>query len=255
MKLVNFKLALLKINFLIFNLFGFFCGIAGAFVGALTGLVLPLNDEKVRDSLIGFTSGLMLGLICFGLIPEAVSISNLLVCILVLIASYFMIGILEKALTMRYLLSQNRYLKSGILILVALSLHNFPEGLAIGSSFAVEKSFGILVGIMIIIHDIPEGFVLSLPLKIAKQSKNKILKYAILSGVPTGIGCLTGSMISYINKCVVAGCLTCAAGAMLYVVMNELIPEYSRKENIKMATISNIMGIIIALLLLEWLEL
>lgn len=255
MKIFDFEVTLLEINFLVFNLFAFFCGIAGAFVGALAGLVFPLNDEKMKDSLIGFTSGLMLGLICFGLIPEAVSISNLLACILVLIASYFMIGILEKALTMRYLLSQNKYLKSGILILVALSLHNFPEGLAIGSSFAVEKRFGILVGIMIIIHDIPEGFALSLPLKMAKQSKNKILRYAILSGVPTGIGCLVGSVISYINKYVVAGCLACAAGAMLYVVMNELIPEYSRKENIKMATISNMIGIIIALLLLEWLEL
>lgn len=74
---------------------------------------------------------------------------------------------------MKFSISQDRYLKSGILILVALSLHNFPEGLAIGSSFSVEKSFGILVGIMIIVHDIPEGFALSLPLKMAKQSKIK----------------------------------------------------------------------------------
>ncbi|WP_207178267.1 ZIP family metal transporter [Anaerocellum diazotrophicum] len=255
MKLFNFKVTLFEINFLVFNLFAFFCGIAGSFVGALAGLVLPLNGEKMKDSLIGFTSGLMLGLICFGLIPEAVSISNLLTCILVLIASYFMIGILERALTVKFSFSQNKYLKSGILILVALSLHNFPEGLAIGSSFSVEKKFGILVGIMVIIHDIPEGFALSLPFKIAKQDKKKILRYAILSGIPTGVGCLVGSGVSYINKYIVAGCLACAAGAMLYVVMNELIPEYSRKENLKMATISNMMGIIVALLLLEWLEL
>lgn len=76
-----------------------------------------------------------------------------------------------------------------------------------------------------------------------------------MSGVPTGIGCLVGSVISYINKYVVASCLACAAGAMLYVVMNELIPEYSRKENLKVATMSSVIGIIVALLLLEWLEL
>jgi ZIP family zinc transporter len=67
MKFVKFEATLLNIDFLFFNLFAFFCGIAGAFVGALLGLVLHLNDEKFKDSLIGFTSGLMLGLICFGL--------------------------------------------------------------------------------------------------------------------------------------------------------------------------------------------
>lgn len=74
-------------------------------------------------------------------------------------------------------------------------------------------------------------------------------------GVLIGIGCLVGSVISYINKYVVVGCFVCAVGVMLYVVMNEFILEYSWKENIKMVIILNMIGIIIVLLFLEWLEL
>lgn len=168
MKLVNFEVVLLKIDFLFFNFFVFFCGIVGVFVGVLVGLVLFLNDEKMKDFLIGFILGFMFGLICFGFIFEVVSILNLFLCILVLIVLYFLIGILERVLIMKYLFLQNRYFKSGIFILVVFFFYNFFEGLVIGSSFVVEKSFGILVGIMIIIYDILEGFVFLLFLKMVK---------------------------------------------------------------------------------------
>lgn len=103
MKLVNFEVVLLKIDFLFFNFFVFFCGIVGVFVGVLVGLVLFLNDEKMKDFLIGFILGFMFGLICFGFIFEVVSILNLFLCILVLIVLYFLIGILERVLIMKYL--------------------------------------------------------------------------------------------------------------------------------------------------------
>ncbi|AZT90734.1 ZIP family metal transporter [Caldicellulosiruptor changbaiensis] len=242
-------------SFITFNLFAFLCGILGACIGAAFTLFLPLKNEKVIDILIGFTSGLMLGLISFGLIPEAISLSSLLPCIAVLIISYIAIGVIERYLNTNSILAKNRYIKSGFLISIGIALHNFPEGLAIGSSFTFNHRFGILVGIMIIIHDIPEGFALAIPFKIAKRRNIDILKIAFLSGIPTGVGCLIGSLLSSITKLLMAGCLMAAAGAMLYVVMSEMIPEYSRKEDFKICAISNMIGIVFALLLLEWLEL
>jgi len=242
-------------NFLTFNLFAFLCGILGACVGAAFTLFLSFKNEKVIDILIGFTSGLMLGLISFGLIPEAITLWSLLPCIVILIISYMVIGTIEKYLDTNSIIAKNRYIKSGFLISLGIALHNFPEGLAIGSSFAFNNRFGILVGIMIIIHDIPEGFALAVPFKIAKKKNIDILKIAFLSGIPTGVGCLIGSLLSSIIKLLMAGCLTAAAGAMLYVVMSEMIPEYSRKENFKLSAISNMVGIVFALILLEWLEL
>lgn len=242
-------------NFTTFNLFAFFCGIVGACIGAAFTLSLPLKKEKVIDILTGFTSGLMLGLISFGLIPEALAFSSLLPCIAILITSYIAIGIIERYLDASSILVKNRHIKSGFLISIGIALHNFPEGLAIGSSFTYNHRFGILVGIMIIIHDIPEGFALAIPFKIAKRRNIDILKIAFLSGIPTGVGCLIGSLLSSITKLLMAGCLMAAAGAMLYVVMSEMIPEYSRKEDFKICAISNMIGIVFALLLLEWLEL
>ncbi|WAM30960.1 ZIP family metal transporter [Caldicellulosiruptor naganoensis] len=242
-------------DFVTFNLFAFFCGIVGACIGAAFTLFFSFKNEKAIDTLIGFTSGLMLGIISFGLIPEALSLSILLACIAILITSYITIGIIERYLNTNSILAKNKYVKSGVLISIEIAFHNFPEGLAIGSSFIYNHRFGILVGIMIIIHDIPEGFALAIPFKIAKRRNIDILKIAFLSGIPTGIGCLIGSLLSSITKLLMAGCLMAAAGAMLYFVMSEMIPEYSRKENFKLSAISNMIGIVFSLILLEWLEL
>lgn len=242
-------------NFIVFNLFTFFCGIAGACIGAAFVLFLPIENEKITDILIGFTSGLMLGLISFGLIPEALSFSSLLTCVAILLLSYIATGAIERYLGTNPILAKNKYLKSGFLVSIGIALHNFPEGLAVGSSFTYNYKLGILVGIMIIVHDIPEGFALAIPFKIARKKPIDVLKIAFLSGIPTGFGCLVGSLLSSITKFLMAACLMAAAGAMLYVVMSEMIPEYSRKESFKICAVSNVIGIIFALLLLEWLEL
>lgn len=240
-------------EFIIFNLFAFGCGILGSCCGAIFAVFLPYENKKMVQALLGATAGLMLGLISFGLIPEAIELSNLPFCILILILSCILIAQIEKIIDVYANLDKSSYIKSGLLISIGIALHNFPEGLAIGSSFVYDKKFGLVVGLMILIHDVPEGFALAVPFKIAKRNRMKILSYAFLAGVPTGIGCIIGSLIGSLNNFLLSGCIAFAAGAMLYVVMSEIIPEYSKKEDFKISAIASICGIIFSLILLEWL--
>ena len=144
--------------------------------------------------------------------------------------------------------STNSLLKTGIIVSIGLALHNFPEGLAIGSGFGASIKLGYSLALAILLHDIPEGVSMAVPMKNGGMKISKVIFYVILSGITTGIGAFFGALVGTISQEIIAICLSFAAGAMLYIVSGELIPESNKLYKGRIASIGNILGFILGIL-------
>lgn len=192
----------------------------------------------------------MLAIICFDLIPESLEVSNIIICLLGIIIGLLIMFTCDNEIKRKYGLKNNKnsILKMGIIIGIGLAIHNFPEGLAIGSGFEVSPSLGVALALAIAIHDIPEGISMALPMKTGGISTSKVIFYTFLSGVTTGIGAGIGKLIGEISPDLIGISLGFAAGAMLYIVSIELIPESKKIYNGRFASLGNIVGIIIGMI-------
>lgn len=235
------------------SLLGLFFGTIGTTLGGLIGIFSKRNSNKFLSFVLAFASGLMLAVICFDLIPHSMEISSIyttmLGIVLGIIIMIFCDNIVQKKFNTKSVSNRNAsLLKTGIVVSIGLALHNIPEGLAIGSGFDASTTLGFSLAIAICLHDIPEGISMAIPMKNGGMKPWKVMIYVILSGIATGIGALIGAIIGNISEQVIAICLAFAAGAMLYIVSGELIPESNKLYQGKMTAIGNMFGFIIGLL-------
>lgn len=235
------------------SLLGLFFGTIGTTLGGLIGIFSKRNSNKFLSFVLAFASGLMLAVICFDLIPHSMEISSIYTTImgivLGIIIMIFCDNIVQKKFNTKSVSNRNAgLLKTGIIVSIGLALHNIPEGLAIGSGFDASTTLGFSLAIAICLHDIPEGISMAIPMKNGGMKPWKVMIYVILSGIATGIGALIGAIIGNISEQVIAICLAFAAGAMLYIVSGELIPESNKLYQGKMTAIGNMFGFIIGLL-------
>ena len=114
---------------------------------------------------------------------------------------------------------------SGWIMVIAVSLHNLPEGFAVGAGLQTGSSVGIPLSIAILLHDIPEGMAMAIPLRMGKIKPGKVFLITILSGLPMGIGAFLGAAFGSISNFYSGICIGLAAGAMLYVRLGEIINE------------------------------
>lgn len=144
------------------TILGLFFGTFGTTLGGIIGLVIKKSSNKFLSFILSFASGLMMAVICFDLIPEALGISNIFNIILGIlvgiIAMIFCDLLVEKKFSnKRFEGEKNILLKTGIIVSIGLAIHNFPEGLAIGSGFEASLKLGLSLALAICLHDIPEG--------------------------------------------------------------------------------------------------
>lgn len=145
------------------TLLGLFFGTFGTTLGGIIGVVIKKHSNKFLSFILSFASGLMMAVICFDLIPEALEITgivNVIIGITIgIIAMIFCDLLVEKKFNTNQQFKQNNnsLLKTGIIVSIGLAIHNFPEGLAIGSGFEASIKLGLSLAIAICLHDIPEG--------------------------------------------------------------------------------------------------
>lgn len=196
----------------------------------------------------------MISIVCFDLIPEALEISGISLILLGIIFGVICMitcdVLVQKKFTNKEnkVKSTNSLLKTGIIVSIGLALHNFPEGLAIGSGFGASLKLGYSLALAILLHDIPEGVSMAVPMKNGGMKISKVIFYVILSGVTTGIGAFFGALVGTISQEIIAICLSFAAGAMLYIVSGELIPESNKLYRGRIASIGNILGFVLGIL-------
>ncbi len=233
------------------SLLGLFFGTFGTTLGGIIGCTFNNVSNKFLSFILSFASGLMMSVICFDLIPEAIQLSNILISAIgILFGIFAMIYcdlLVQKKFRVDKKISSNSLLKTGIIVSIGLAIHNFPEGLAIGSGFDVSAGLGIGLAIAICLHDIPEGISMAVPMKNGGMKIWKVLLYVILSGVTTGVGALVGAIIGNISQTIIAMSLGFAAGAMLYIVSGELIPESNRLYKGRISTLGNMIGFLIGI--------
>jgi len=237
------------------TLLGLFFGTFGTTLGGVLGIIIKKDSNKFLSFILSFASGLMMAIICFDLIPEALGLCNISNMVLGIGFGIIVMIVCDILVKKRFgenekehQIKRESLLKTGIIVSIGLAIHNFPEGLAIGSGFEASAKLGIGLALAICLHDIPEGISMAVPLKRGGMKSLKILFYVICSGITTGIGAFFGVIVGSIGAQIIAICLSFAAGAMLYIVSGELIPESNKLYKGRMTSIGNMIGFIIGIL-------
>ncbi|KPU27407.1 zinc permease [Caloranaerobacter sp. TR13] len=235
------------------TIIGSLVGITGTGLGGLTALSIVKSNNKFLSSLLGFTSGLMLAVVTFDLLPEAFSIGGLFTEIIGILLGILTVILIEDFIPVFYKTyhktSKSNFLKTGIILGVGIAIHNLPEGLAIGSSFMFTTQMGFNIALVIALHNIPEGIAMATPLRISGMSKIKVLLLTLLSGVPTGVGAFIGAVLGNISDFFISLCLAFAGGTMLYITCGELIPNAKKLYSGRASTIGLTIGFIIGIVI------
>ncbi|KAF6615796.1 ZIP family metal transporter [Paenibacillus sp. EKM102P] len=227
-------------------------------LGAVPILFMRNITHRLRDVLLAYAAGIMTSASVYNLIPEAIQHSNwfvltagiLLGCLVLLVMEmYIPHADLEDPDSKTFQLESKSFL-----IIAAITLHNLPEGLSVGVSYASEtQNLGNLIAFSIGLQNAPEGFIVALFLVNQNIGRFKALCIATLTGAVEIITSLIGFYLSsWVNGLVPYG-LAFAAGAMMFIVYKELIPESHGDGNQRIATFSFILGLITMIGLTEWL--
>jgi ZIP family zinc transporter len=140
-------------------------------------------------------------------------------------------------------------LRSGTLLAIGITIHNLPEGIAVGAGYMHTPQFGMLIALAILLHNIPEGIATALPLCEAGMRRWDAFRIAFLSGLPEPIGALAAALFLQSFAFLIPGSLAFAGGVMMFITLDELIPtarEYGHQHS---CAIGIILGSIFVFLL------
>lgn len=230
--------------------------VGGTGLGGLLGVLLRRASKRGTTALLSFTGGIMLAVVCFDLVGGAeIPAAPLLVCAGIL-GGYAAVGLLD-ALTERLTAARgNRLLRSGALLAAAMALHNFPEGVVIGAGYAanpgslVTAGPGFLLAVLIGVHDVPEGMAVAAPLAAGGMGRVRAVLVTAATGLPTVAGALLGWGLGGVGPLALSLALSFASGAMLYMVLEELLPAGTRLHPEGGGALPALAGLLAGLLLI-----
>lgn len=208
------------------------------------------DKDKVIISSLGFASGVMIATSFFDLIPESynylISTYNAIPSILFIVI-FFVIGILLSSYINKNINTINNNLyKVGITSMLAIIIHNLPEGIITFLTASVNKSLGFSLFIAITLHNIPEGISIAVPIYYSTKSKIKAFLYVLIAALSEPLGAIIAYLFlkNLIDNFLLGILLSLIAGIMSNISLYELLPEsfsYNRK---KLSIISTIIGLI-----------
>ena len=263
-------------------------GVVGTGLGGLIGALLQKDSNRVVSLLLSFAAGVMLSVVCFDLVVEAIETN---------VGIYVVIGAIALGVAVIYILNRiidrktnpevahidEKHSKTaddldelihsdhlehhranndgkfslfvaGVVMACAIALHNVPEGMTIGAAYASNNGAlggaAIVLAILIGLHNIPEGMAVSVPLIAGGMPKWKAVLITASSGIPTIIGALLGYILGEIGPVGLALSLGFASGAMLYVVFGEILPQAILMYHSKLPAFSAIAGMLVGLLII-----
>lgn len=216
-------------------------------VGAIPVLFVKRAPEWLMDALLGFAAGVMLAATAFSLLMPALELGGILATTTGLVAGALFLALLDRFIPHMHFISGPEGPKSNLrrvwLLVLAITIHNFPEGLSVGIGFGTgDIGAGTVLAVAIGLQNMPEGLAVAMPLAREGYSRGRALWYATLTGLVEPIGGLIGVSIVSIASPILPYGLAFAAGAMLYVVFDEMIPESHRRGHEKAATLGGIIG-------------
>ena len=263
-------------------------GVAGTGLGGLIGALLQKDSNRTVSLLLSFAGGVMLSVVCFDLITESIETGVGVLTVIAAIAIgvlviYLLNDIIDNHANREVphvdenhpkthddldeLIHSDHYKQhkankdnklslfvAGLVMASAIALHNLPEGMTIGASYAsndaVMGSSALVLAVLIGLHNIPEGMAVSVPLISGGMSKPRAVLLTALSGAPTILGALMGFAIGEIGPLGLALSLGFASGAMLYVVFGEILPQAIIMYRSKLPAFSAILGMLAGLFII-----
>jgi ZIP family zinc transporter len=227
-------------------------------------------NRKLVEAMLGFAAGVMIAASFWSLLAPAIQMSEemgilpwmpAVVGFLLGGAFLWLIDKLLPHLHQGLPIEQSEGIKTqwqrGVLLVLAITLHNIPEGLAVGVAFgavaaglpAADLAGAVALAIGIGIQNFPEGLAVSMPLRSEGLSRLKAFMYGQLSGIVEPIAGVLGAAAVLIMRPILPYALSFAAGAMIYVVVEELIPESQSGQSTDIATLGAMIGFAVMMLL------
>ena len=263
-------------------------GVAGTGLGGLVGALLQKDSNRTVSLLLSFAGGVMLSVVCFDLVTEAIETQMGTLTAVGSIAfgvavTYFLNYLIDKKTNPEVPHIDENHPKTaddldelihfdhweqhradednklglfvaGIVMACAIALHNVPEGMTIGASYASDDGVmggaALVLAVLIGLHNIPEGMAVSVPLISGGMPKWKAVLITASSGIPTILGALLGYLLGEIGPLGLTMSLGFASGAMLYVVFGEILPQSILMYHSKLPAFSTIVGILVGMLII-----
>ena len=268
-------------------------GMGGTGMGGLVSCLFRKDSSKTVSLLLSFAAGVMTSVVCFDLLAEALhsdgTSSKVGLVVAGVLAGYIVIAILNawidrntdhevahidenhprtadslEELTHANHLQEHRegrqprsgLFLAGLVMAAAIALHNVPEGMVVGASFArsakemLLNRGGLTMAIVIGLHNIPEGMAVAVPLISGGMPKWRSVIVTALTGFPTILGALLGFAVGAMGPTALAVSLSFASGAMLYVVFGELLPESILMWRSKLPATATIIGMLTGLVII-----
>jgi len=260
-------------------------GVIGTGLGGVIGSLFNKNSNRVVSLLLSFAGGVMTAIVCFELMDSALNpiegeaSTPWYIVVIFTILGYLIVWGLNELIDKKLKkeiphtsenhpdvhddldemihadhLSHHKkegtnLFVAGLVMALVIALHNLPEGLVIGASFAIDSSSlcgsGMIIAVVIGLHNIPEGMAVSVPLMAGGTKRWKAILASAASGAPTIIGAIVGYYVGISSTVSLSICLALASGAMLYVVFAELLPESIMMWKSKLPALLVFVGLLI----------
>ncbi|MBR2024678.1 MAG: ZIP family metal transporter [Clostridia bacterium] len=230
-------------------------GVGGATVlGALIGFIFKKVSHKFTDIILAFGAGVMLSASILGLILPSIEYGGkfgVLITVIGIFLGALCIDVIEKIVPHLDTINNkdNENIKKIMLFVIAIAIHNLPEGIAAGIGFGTgDISSAIMIAAGIALQNIPEGMVIIGPMLSVGISPKKTFFYAMLTGLIEVVGTFIGYFAVNISNAILPFALSFAGGTMLYVISDEMIPETHSHGNERGASYALLIGFSIMLL-------
>lgn len=235
-------------------------GVGGAtIIGVLLGFLFQKIPHKFNDAILGFAAGIMLAAAILGLILPSLESGNVWITAIGILIGAVFLNLTDKLTPHLHHLTgvdqeahsdAQRSLNKVMLFVMAIAIHNLPEGIAAGVGFGSDNiGNAITVAVGIALQNIPEGMIIVSPLIMAGVSKRRTFLIAAFTGLIEIIGTLIGFTAVTVATAILPFALAFAGGTMIYVVSDEMIPETHSHGYERMATYSLIFGFITMLVM------
>lgn len=238
-------------------------GVGGATViGAVIGFAFKKISHKFSDMVLAFAAGVMLCAATFGLVMPSLEYGgehSVFVTIIGVFCGAFILNVLDKAVPHLHRISgvdieahgeKNEQLSKILLFVMAIAIHNLPEGIAAGVGFGTGNTAEALtIAGGIALQNIPEGMVIIAPMLAAGMSKGRTFAAAALTGLIEVVGTFIGYFAVAVSNTILPFALAFAGGTMLYVISDEMIPETHAHDSTAGVTYSLLAGFALMLMI------
>ena len=235
-------------------------GVGGAtIIGVLIGFIFQKVPHKFNDAILGFAGGIMLAAAVLGLILPSLEEGNVWITAIGIIVGAIFLNFADKMTPhLHHITGMDQEAHSDaqnsinkvMLFVMAIAIHNLPEGIAAGVGFGSENvSNAITVALGIALQNIPEGMVLVSPLIMAGVSKWRVFLIASFTGIIEIVGTMIGFTAVSVATTILPFALAFAGGTMIYVVSDEMIPETHSHGYERLATYALLVGFLVMVIM------